>query len=192
MEVVGETRDDAVGEAFDKCAKILGLDYPGGPLIDKYSTKGDENMFLFPNTRVPDLDFSFSGIKTSFLYFINDNVKENSDFIKINLNDICASIQKKLVEMLLDKFTLAIKKYRVKDISICGGVAANSSLRKEINKLSEKHNLEVHIPEMEYCTDNAAMIGGLACYQFKKGDFQDFDMDASARLRAIEQVPFVG
>ena len=176
MEVVGETRDDAVGEAFDKCAKILGLDYPGGPLIDKYSTIGNENMFLFPNTRVPDLDFSFSGIKTSFLYFINDNVKENSDFIEINLNDICASVQKKLVEMLLDKFTLAIKKYRVKDISICGGVAANSSLRKEINKLSEKHNLEVHIPEMEYCTDNAAMIANYAHYMYSDKKFSDFNI----------------
>jgi len=133
-------------------------------------------MFLFPNTRVPDLDFSFSGIKTSFLYFINDNVKENSDFIKINLNDICASVQKKLVEMLLDKFTLAIKKYRVKDISICGGVAANSSLRKEINKLSEKHNLEVHIPEMEYCTDNAAMIANYAHYMYSDKKFSDFNI----------------
>ena len=175
-EILGQSQDDAVGEAFDKCAKILGLDYPGGPLIDKYSINGNENIFLFPNTRVPDLDFSFSGIKTSFLYFINDNVKENSDFIEDNLNDICASFQKKLIEMLLDKFILAIKKYRVKDISICGGVAANSSLRKEINKLSEKHNLEVHIPEMEYCTDNAAMIANYAHYMYSDKKFSDFNI----------------
>ena len=131
-------------------------------------------MFLFPNTRVPDLDFSFSGIKTSFLYFINDNVKENSDFIGDNIDDICASVQKKIIEMLLDKFILAIKKYSVKDISICGGVAANSLLRKEINKLSEKHNLKAHIPKMEYCTDNAAMIANYAYYMYNDKKFSAF------------------
>jgi len=174
MQILGETRDDAVGEAFDKCAKILGLDYPGGPLIDKHSKGGDENSFLFPNTSVPNLDFSFSGIKTSFLYFINNNIKKNEQFIDDHLHDISASIQRKLIDMLLDKLILAIKQYKIKDVSICGGVAANSLLRKEMKKLSLNYNLNVHIPKMEYCTDNAAMIANYAQYMFNDKKFSDF------------------
>ena len=176
MQILGETIDDAVGEAFDKCAKILGLDYPGGPLIDKYSKDGDQNSFIFPNTSVPGLDFSFSGIKTSFLYFINDNVKKNQNFIRDHINNISASIQRKLIDMLLDKLKLAINHYKVKDISICGGVAANSLLRKEVKNLSTKLNINVHIPKMEYCTDNAAMIANYAYYMFNDKKFSDFNI----------------
>ena len=176
MEVVGETRDDAVGEAFDKCAKIMELDYPGGPLIDKYSKNGDPNLYSFPDTNVPELDFSFSGIKTSFLYFINDNIKENKNFISENINNISASIQKKLIDMLLDKLIIALDKYEVQDISICGGVAANSLLREEMINFSNKFELKVNIPKMEYCTDNAAMIANYASYMYDEKKFSDYDI----------------
>tara|TARA_B100000579_G_scaffold280479_1_gene232197 strand:+ start:31 stop:1035 length:1005 start_codon:yes stop_codon:yes gene_type:complete len=176
MEVVGETRDDAVGEAFDKCAKIMGLDYPGGPLIDKYSKNGDPNLYSFPDTIVPELDFSFSGIKTSFLYFINDKIKENKNFISENINNISASIQKKLIDMLLDKLIIALDKYNVQDISICGGVAANSLLREEMVNFSNKFEIKVNIPKMEYCTDNAAMIANYASYMYDEKKFSDYDI----------------
>tara|TARA_B100000029_G_scaffold364489_1_gene357676 strand:+ start:29 stop:1033 length:1005 start_codon:yes stop_codon:yes gene_type:complete len=176
MEVVGETRDDAVGEAFDKCAKIMGLDYPGGPLIDKYSKNGDPNLYSFPDTIVPELDFSFSGIKTSFLYFINDRIKENKNFISENINNISASIQKKLIDMLLDKLIIALDKYEVQDISICGGVAANSLLREEMINFSNKFEIKVNIPKMEYCTDNAAMIANYASYMYDEKKFSDYDI----------------
>ena len=176
MEVVGETRDDAVGEAFDKCAKIMGLDYPGGPLIDKYSKNGDPNLYSFPDTNVPELDFSFSGIKTSFLYFINDKIKENKNFISENINNISASIQKKLIDMLLDKLIIALDKYKVQDISICGGVAANSLLREEMINFSNKFEIKVNIPKMEYCTDNAAMIANYASYMYDEKKFSNYDI----------------
>ena len=176
MEVVGETRDDAVGEAFDKCAKIMGLDYPGGPLIDKYSKNGDPNLYSFPDTNVPELDFSFSGIKTSFLYFINDKIKENKNFISENINNISASIQKKLIDMLLDKLIIALDKYKVQDISICGWVAANSLLREEMINFSNKFEIKVNIPKMEYCTDNAAMIANYASYMYDEKKFSDYDI----------------
>ena len=176
MEVVGETRDDAVGEAFDKCAKIMGLDYPGGPLIDKYSKNGDPNLYSFPDTNVPELDFSFSGIKTSFLYFINDRIKENKNFKSENINNISASIQKKLIDMLLDKLIIALDKYEVQDISICGGVAANSLLREEMINFSNKFEIKVNIPEMEYCTDNAAMIANYASYMYDEKKFSEYDI----------------
>ncbi len=176
MKIIGETRDDAVGEAFDKCAKILGLDYPGGPLIDKLSIDGNKEAYSFPDTNVDGYHYSFSGIKTSFLYFINKELKKNPDFIKENLNDICASIQSKLVSMLMVKLMKVINDYKVKDISICGGVAANSYLRKTIFKLSDSLNVKTHIPEMEYCTDNAAMIANYAYYMYKDKNFSDFEI----------------
>ena len=176
MKIIGETRDDAVGEAFDKCAKILGLDYPGGPLIDKLSDDGNKKAYSFPDTNVDGYDYSFSGIKTSFLYFINKELKNNPDFIKENLNDICASIQSKLISMLMLKFVKVIDDFKIKDISICGGVAANSYLRKKIFNLSESKNMKIHIPEMEYCTDNAAMIANYAYYMYKDKIFSDFDV----------------
>ena len=176
MTIVGETRDDAVGEAFDKCAKILGLDYPGGPLIDKLSLKGNSTSYSFPDTKVDGYDYSFSGIKTSFLYFINKELKKNPDFIKDNINDICASIQSKLISMLIMKLKKAINDFKVTDVSICGGVAANSYLRKEISKFSKSLKIKIHIPEMEYCTDNAAMIANYAYYMYKDKSFSDFDI----------------
>ena len=176
MTIIGETRDDAVGEAFDKCAKILGLDYPGGPLIDKLSIEGNSNSYSFPDTKVDGYDYSFSGIKTSFLYFIKKELKKNPKFIEDNLNDICASIQSKLISMLILKLKKVINDYKVSDVSICGGVAANSCLRKEISKLSKSINIKIHIPEMEYCTDNAAMIANYAYYLYRDNSFSDFDI----------------
>lgn len=176
IKIVGETRDDAVGEAFDKCAKIIGLDYPGGPYIDKLSKKGDPNKYKFPDTNVPDLDFSFSGIKTSFLYFIRDNLKNDKNFIKKNMNDIASSIQFKLVEMIIKKLKLAIKKYNVTNISIGGGVAANSYLREELLKINNSSDVNVHISKLEYCTDNAAMIANYARFMFDDKKFSKLDV----------------
>lgn len=176
IEIIGETRDDAVGEAFDKCAKIIGLDYPGGPLIDKLSVEGNENKFQFPDTRVPDFDFSFSGIKTSFLYFIRDNMKKDNRFIEKNLNHISASIQKKLIDMLMEKLLKVSSKYKIKEISIGGGVAANSLLRKKIKLISKENNLNVYIPKISFCTDNAAMIANYANFMFKDSKFSDISV----------------
>ena len=175
MKIIGETRDDAVGEAFDKCAKILGLDYPGGPILDNLSIGGDAKKFSFPDARVPDFDYSFSGIKTSFLYFIKSELEKNTKFIEQNINDICASIQSKLVSMLIKKLILAVNKYDIKDISLCGGVAANSLLRSEMKKISKNKGLRLHIPAPEYCTDNAAMIANYASFMFKEKEFSGLD-----------------
>ena len=182
IDIIGETRDDAVGEAFDKCAKIIGLDYPGGPLIDKLSIEGDENKFQFPNTKVPDFDFSFSGIKTSFLYFIRDNLKKDNRFIEKNLHHISASIQNKLIDMLIDNLLKVTSKYNIKEISIGGGVAANSLLRKKINFISKENNWNVHIPKISFCTDNAAMIANYANFMFKDSKFSDISVVPYSRL----------
>ena len=182
IEIIGETRDDAVGEAFDKCAKIIGLDYPGGPLIDKLSVEGDENKFQFPDTRVPDFDFSFSGIKTSFLYFIRDKIKKDNLFIEKNLHHISASIQNKLIDMLIEKLVRASIKYKIKEISIGGGVAANSLLRKKINFISKQNNWNVYIPKISFCTDNAAMIANYANFMFRDSKFSDISVVPYSRL----------
>ena len=182
IKIVGETRDDAVGEAFDKCAKILGLDYPGGPFIDKLSKKGNEDKFLFPDTKIQELDFSFSGIKTSFLYFINEESKKNMDFVSENIYDIAASIQKKLVYMLLEKLFKASKKYGISEIAIGGGVAANSYLRSELHNISKTHNWNIYFPKMEYCTDNAAMIANYAHYMFMDDNFSNIDVVPFSRI----------
>lgn len=182
IDIIGETRDDAVGEAFDKCAKIIGLDYPGGPLIDKLSVEGDENKFQFPNTKVPDFDFSFSGIKTSFLYFIRDNLKKDNRFIEKNLHHISASIQNKLIDMLIDNLLKVTSKYNIKEISIGGGVAANSLLRKKINFISKENNWNVYIPKISFCTDNAAMIANYANFMFKDSKFSDISVVPYSRL----------
>ena len=182
IDIIGETRDDAVGEAFDKCAKIIGLDYPGGPLIDKLSIEGDENKFQFPNTKVPDFDFSFSGIKTSFLYFIRDNLKKDNRFIEKNLHHISASIQNKLIDMLIDNLLKVTSKYNIKEISIGGGVAANSLLRKKINLISKENNWNVYIPKISFCTDNAAMIANYANFMFKDSKFSDISVVPYSRL----------
>ena len=158
MVVLGSTIDDAVGEAFDKGAKLLGFPYPGGPKIDKYAASGNPQKFSFSESQIKGLDFSFSGIKTSLLYFLRDHLKNNPDFILENLADICASYQKHLISMLMKKLVLAAEETSIRQISIAGGVAANKELRTQLKQLSQKHQWMSYIPEFEYCTDNAAMV----------------------------------
>ena len=183
MQVIGETRDDAVGEAFDKTAKLLGLPYPGGPLIDKYAQSGNPKAFEFPITRMPELDYSFSGIKTAVLYFLRDQLQQNPTFIEENLNDLCASIQHSLIEMLLIKLKAAVKQYGVKDVAIAGGVSANSGLRNALTDLATKRGWNIFIPKFEYCTDNAAMIAMAAHYKYLKGDFSSMDVTPLAKMK---------
>jgi N6-L-threonylcarbamoyladenine synthase len=183
MEVIGETTDDAVGEAFDKTAKLLGLPYPGGPLIDKYSKTGNPKAFKFPVSDMPGLSFSFSGIKTAVLYFLRDNLKENPEFITENLNDICASVQYTLIKMLSQKLVKASKEYRVKEIAIAGGVSANSGLREELQNLADRYGWKIFVPKFEYCTDNAAMIAMAAHFKYIKGEFCGLDVVPDARMK---------
>lgn len=171
MEIIGETLDDAAGEAFDKTAKLLNLPYPGGPLIDKYAKEGNPLAFKFGEPQIKDLNYSFSGFKTSILYFLRDQEKENPNFIKENLTDICASVQQSIVYILLNKLKKAAKQYDIKDIAIAGGVSANSGLRAELSKLADQLNWNVYIPAFEYCTDNAAMIAIAAHYKYMNGEF---------------------
>ncbi len=183
MEVIGETKDDAVGEAFDKSAKLLGLGYPGGPKVDKHAAKGNPDRFSFPETEMPGLNYSFSGIKTGILYFLRDKLKENEHFITENLDDICASIQKTLVGMLLQKLRKASREYRIKNIAIAGGVSANQGLRKSLAEMAEKEGWQVFIPEFEYCTDNAAMIAMAAHYKYLAGEFVGQEVSALPRMK---------
>ncbi|PZX53456.1 N6-L-threonylcarbamoyladenine synthase [Algoriphagus ratkowskyi] len=183
MEVVGGTQDDAVGEAFDKTAKLLGLPYPGGPLIDKYAMEGNPHAFKFPITRMPELHYSFSGIKTAVLYFLRDQLKDNPNFIKENLADLCASIQYSLVEMLLIKLKVAVKQFGVNEIAIAGGVSANSGLRETLTQLAAQKGWNLYIPKFEYCTDNAAMIAMAAHYKYLKGDFSSMDVTPLAKMK---------
>lgn len=183
MSVIGETTDDAVGEAFDKTAKLLGLPYPGGPLIDRYAKEGDPSAFQFPISDIPGLNFSFSGIKTAVLYFLRDNLKNNPNFIEENLKDICASVQFTLIKMLMLKLKKAAKEHKIKNIAIAGGVSANSGLRKELQDLATKHGWNVFIPKFEYCTDNAAMIAMAAHFKYLKGDFCGLDVTPEARMK---------
>lgn len=186
MEVLGETIDDAVGEAFDKSAKILGLPYPGGPLIDKYAQLGNPKAFKFTKPKVGDLEFSFSGLKTGILYFIQKNVKENPNFIKENLNDICASIQYTIIEILMDKLKNTVKQTGIKHIAIAGGVSANSEIRKRLT-LAEKHwGWITYIPKFEYTTDNAAMIAIAGYLKYLNNDYSDISVTAKARLKVTE------
>jgi N6-L-threonylcarbamoyladenine synthase len=182
MEVIGETQDDAVGEAFDKAAKILGLPYPGGPLIDSYAQQGNENSYKFSDTDMPGLDFSFSGIKTGFLYFIRDEKKKDENFVEKNLNDICASIQHQLVKMLLKRVEQAALKTGIKQIAIAGGVSANTGLRSKLKELAIKKGWDVYIPKFEYCTDNAAMIAMAAHYKYLNKEFTELDVAPLARM----------
>lgn len=186
MEILGETIDDAVGEAYDKSAKILGLSYPGGPLVDKYAQKGNPKAYTFTKPKVGDLDFSFSGLKTGILYFVQRNVKENPNFIKENLYDICASIQHTIVEILLDKLKNAVKKTEIKHIAIAGGVSANSEIRKRL-QLAENHwGWTTYIPKFEYTTDNAAMIAITGYLKYLDGNFSEISIKAEARLKVTE------
>lgn len=182
MEVIGETQDDAVGEAFDKAAKIMGLPYPGGPLIDQYAQAGNPKAYAFSKTSMPGLDFSFSGIKTAFLYFIRDERKKNPAFVEENLNDICASIQHHLVTMLTEKLVQASEETGIKQIAIAGGVSANSGLRNALKELAVNNNWDLFIPAFEYCTDNAGMIAMAAHYQYQKGIFSTLEVSPLARM----------
>lgn len=182
MEVIGQTRDDAVGEAFDKTAKLLDLPYPGGPLIDKYAQTGNPLAFSFPLPEIPELDFSFSGVKTSFMYFLQKQVRENPNFIQENIEDICASIQFTLVNILLKKLKKAARETNISEIAIAGGVSANSGLRTSLLELGEKMGWKIYIPDFEYCTDNAAMIAMAAHYKYLANDFCDQTVSPMARM----------
>lgn len=181
MEIVGETIDDAAGEAFDKTAKLLNLPYPGGPLIDKYAKEGNIKAYSFPEPQISGLDFSFSGLKTSILYFLRDQTKNNENFVQDNMPDICASIQHRIVSILLKKLKIAAKQFGVKHIAIAGGVSANSYLRAELIALGLREKWEIYIPKFEYCTDNAAMIAIAGHYKYLKEDFVGQDVGPLAR-----------
>ncbi|UBZ06539.1 tRNA (adenosine(37)-N6)-threonylcarbamoyltransferase complex transferase subunit TsaD [Salegentibacter mishustinae] len=183
MEVIGETTDDAVGEAFDKSAKILGLPYPGGPLIDKYAKEGNPKAFPFPNPKVDGLNFSFSGFKTSVLYFVQKQTKENPDFIAENLKDICASIQFSIVRILMDKLKKAVKQTGINQIAIAGGVSANSGIRNALMDAEKRYGWNCFIPKFEYTTDNAAMIAIAGHYKYLEEDFSDYSITAQARYK---------
>ncbi len=186
FEVLGETIDDAVGEAYDKSAKILGLPYPGGPLIDKYAQLGNPKAFQFSKPKVAGLNFSFSGLKTAILYFIQKQEKENPNFIKEHLNDICASIQYTTVDILIDKLKKAVKETGITQIAIAGGVSANSEIRKKL-QVAEKHwGWKTYVPKFEFTTDNAAMIGIAGYFQYINKKDADFGVTAKARLKVTE------
>lgn len=182
MEIIGETTDDAVGEAFDKSAKILGLPYPGGPLIDKYAQEGNPKAFQFTKPKVDGLNFSFSGLKTQILYFIQKNVKENPNFIEENLADICASIQYTIIQILMDKLKKAVTGTGINQIAIGGGVSANSGIRKTLKEAEAKYNWKTYIPKFEYTTDNAAMIGIVGYYNFLENNFSTNNVVSKARI----------
>ncbi|MDR3681945.1 MAG: tRNA (adenosine(37)-N6)-threonylcarbamoyltransferase complex transferase subunit TsaD [Flavipsychrobacter sp.] len=181
MEILGQTMDDAAGEAFDKVAKMLGLPYPGGPLVDKYAQQGDPHKFTFPLPEMKDYEFSFSGLKTSVLYFLQKQKKIDPDFVANNLNDICASVQYTIIKMLLNKLHKAAKALRIDQVGIAGGVSANSGLRKALVEMGENEGWQVYIPKFEYCTDNAAMIGITAHYKYLHGQFADMAVSPAAR-----------
>jgi len=183
MQVIGETIDDAVGEAFDKSAKILGLPYPGGPLIDKHAQSGNPKAFPFTKPRVDGLNFSFSGLKTAILYFVQKQVKENPNFVKENLEDICASIQHTIINILIDKLKKASKEKGIKTIAIGGGVSANSGIRKALKDGEYKYGWNTFIPKFEYTTDNAAMIGIVGYLKYLNKDFTDMSVLAQARIK---------
>jgi N6-L-threonylcarbamoyladenine synthase len=183
MEIIGQTIDDAGGEAFDKCAKVIGLPYPGGPLIDKNAQLGNKNAFTFSKPRIKDYDYSFSGLKTSFLYFIRDNTKNDHDFVRNNMNDICASIQYSIVEILMDKLILASKTTGIKNIAIAGGVSANSGLRNAVVETAKKYQWNTFIPEFKFTTDNAAMIAITGYYKYLNKDFASQDIAPLARFK---------
>ncbi|WP_134089785.1 tRNA (adenosine(37)-N6)-threonylcarbamoyltransferase complex transferase subunit TsaD [Olivibacter sp. XZL3] len=180
MELVGQTIDDAAGEAFDKTAKILGLPYPGGPLIDKLAKDGTPR-FDFPEPQIKDFDFSFSGLKTSILYFVQKNTTLNPNFLKENMNDICASVQDRIISILLKKLKLAAHQLQITDVAIAGGVSANSGLRHALTALAEKEHWKVFIPKFEYCTDNAAMIAVAGYYKFLNQEFVSQEITPLAR-----------
>ena len=186
MTVIGETTDDAVGEAFDKTAKILGLPYPGGPLVDKYAQEGNPKAFPFTKPKVPGLDFSFSGLKTAILYFVQKNKAANPTFIEENIADICASVQHTIIQILMDKLKLASKDTGIKQIAIGGGVSANSGIRNTLKEAEKKYGWKTYIPKFEYCTDNAGMIAIVGYLKYLNNDFTDASVSAKARYAINE------
>jgi N6-L-threonylcarbamoyladenine synthase len=182
MTIIGETTDDAVGEAFDKSAKILGLPYPGGPLVDKLAQLGNPKAFAFTKPKVPGLDFSFSGLKTAILYFIQKNQKENPHFIEENKNDICASIQHTIIAILMDKLQQAVKETSIKQVAIGGGVSANSGIRSTLKEAEQKYGWKTFIPKFEYTTDNAAMIGIVGYQKYLSQHFEASSVVSKARI----------
>jgi N6-L-threonylcarbamoyladenine synthase len=182
MEIIGETTDDAVGEAFDKTAKILGFPYPGGPLIDQFAREGNPKRFSFTKPKVEGLNFSFSGLKTQILYFIQKNVKENPNFIEENKTDICASVQHVIIEILMEKLKMAVAQTGIKQIAIGGGVSANSGIRATLKASETKYGWKTFIPKFEYTTDNAAMIGIVGYYKFLENKFNDASTVSKARI----------
>ncbi|OYX83673.1 MAG: tRNA (adenosine(37)-N6)-threonylcarbamoyltransferase complex transferase subunit TsaD [Flavobacteriales bacterium 32-34-25] len=183
MEIIGETTDDAVGEAFDKSAKILGLPYPGGPLVDKYAQLGNPKAFAFTKPKVPGLDFSFSGLKTAILYFIQKEKQKNPNFIDENINDICASIQHTIIQILMDKLKLAVKETGINQIAIGGGVSANSGIRQTLKDAEQKYGWKTFVPKFEYTTDNAAMIGIVGYQKFLSQNFENASVVSKARIQ---------
>ena len=182
MEIIGETIDDAAGEAFDKCAKVMGLPYPGGPLVDQYGRHGDPHAYRFTKPAIRGLDYSFSGLKTAFLYFLRDRLKEDVDFVEKNRDDLCASIQHTIVGILTDKLVLASRQTGINEVALAGGVSANSALRENIIRLAEKHAWNVYIPELALSTDNAAMIAMGGYLKFLAGQLSGQDIAPAARL----------
>ncbi|MGV8880136.1 MAG: tRNA (adenosine(37)-N6)-threonylcarbamoyltransferase complex transferase subunit TsaD [Sphingobacteriaceae bacterium] len=182
MQIVGQTTDDAAGEAFDKTSKILGLPYPGGPVIDRYARAGNPDAFQFPEPRIAGLDFSFSGLKTSIRYFIRDRLAEDPDFLINNMSDICASVEKRVATILINKLTKAADQYEIKEIALAGGVSANTGLRQHLLATGTKLNWNCYIPKFEYCTDNAAMIAIAGYYKFLKNDFVGQDIEPLSRM----------
>ena len=183
MEIIGQTIDDAAGEAFDKCAKIMGLPYPGGPWIDRLAKEGNAEAFVFAKPNIPGYNYSFSGLKTSFLYFLRDHLKENPNFIEENKADLCASLQKTVIEILINKLKKAAKDLKITEIAVAGGVSANSGLREALLDLGRRHRWKVHIPPFAYTTDNAAMVAQAGYYRYLKGDFCPIDAAPYAKTR---------
>lgn len=181
FELLGQTIDDAAGEAFDKTGKMLGLEYPAGPIIDRLAAEG-EPVFSFTKPQVPGLDFSFSGLKTAILYFLRDRLKEEPDFVKQHLEDICASVQKTIIDILLEKLRTASEQTGIKEIALAGGVSANSGLRKAILEMANDESWTVSVPKLAYCTDNAAMIAMAAYFKFLEGDFSTLDTSPDVRM----------
>ena len=186
FEIIGKTIDDAAGEAFDKCAKVMGLPYPGGPVIDRLTKLGDENRFKFAKPSIPGFDYSFSGLKTSFLYTVRDEVAKNPNFIAENVNDLAASLQKTIIDILFNKLEKAVKQTGIRRVAISGGVSANSGLRNRMLMAAEKKKWEVYIPKISYTTDNAAMIALVGYYMYKKGKISPLSVIPQARINFMD------
>jgi len=182
MQILGQTIDDAAGEAFDKCAKVMGLPYPGGPVIDKLAKEGNPKAFAFAKPNIKGLDYSFSGLKTSFLYTLRDMMKNDPDFVENNKADLCASLQNTIIEILMKKVDKAVKETGIARLAVAGGVSANSGLRNAFVDYGKRHRVEVFIPKFSYTTDNAAMVGVVGCFKYKAGEFCDVSLPPYARV----------